>query len=167
MTLDNYEPVAQRLDRWLESTDGQTAVITEMLSIPGADVCVIKATLIVEGIVIATGHAEEVRGNGNVNRTSHVENCETSAIGRALANAGFAGSDWTKRPSREEMQKVQRYEQAAPARSGGRANKFAGKCMRCFTQVGENQGIAVQEDGRWKTYHLDGQCPPNDEEEAF
>jgi hypothetical protein len=59
-------------------------------------------------MLISTGYAEEVRGAGNVNRTSHVENCETSAIGRALANCGMAGSDMTKRPSREEMAKVQR-----------------------------------------------------------
>jgi hypothetical protein len=52
-----------------------------------------------------------VRGAGNVNRTSHVENCETSSLGRCLANfpqANFAGSDVNKRPSREEMAKVQR-----------------------------------------------------------
>ena len=43
-----------------------------------------------------------------MNRTSHVENCETGAVGRALANAGYAGSDVSKRPSREEMAKVNR-----------------------------------------------------------
>jgi hypothetical protein len=79
-----------------------------MVSVPGADVCVIRAELWLGDICIATGYAEEVRGAGNVNRTSHVENCETSAVGRALANAGMAGSDVSKRPSREEMAKVQR-----------------------------------------------------------
>jgi hypothetical protein len=87
-----------------------------MVSEPGANICVIKAELWIElreggedyRSLRATGYAEEVRGEGNVNRTSHVENCETSAIGRALANLGYAGSDMTKRPSREEMQKVQR-----------------------------------------------------------
>jgi hypothetical protein len=83
-----------------------------MVSTPGADVCVIRAELWLEDVCIATGYAEEVRGAGNVNRTSHVENCETSAVGRALANAGMAGSDVSKRPSREEMSKVQR---SAPA----------------------------------------------------
>lgn len=52
-----------------------------------------------------SGLAEETRGDGFVNNTSHVENCETSAVGRALANANYSGD---KRPSREEMQKVQR-----------------------------------------------------------
>lgn len=105
--LSQYEPVAARHARWLEAhPHGRT--ITHMVSVPGADVCVIRAELWLDDVCIATGYAEEVRGAGNVNRTSHVENCETSAVGRALANAGMAGSDVSKRPSREEMSKVQR-----------------------------------------------------------
>ena len=105
--LDDYEPVAARHSRWLaDHPTGRT--ITHMVSVPGADVCVIRAELWLDDVCVATGYAEEVRGAGNVNRTSHVENCETSAVGRALANAGYAGSDVNKRPSREEMSKVQR-----------------------------------------------------------
>ena len=104
--LDDYEPVAARHSRWLaQHPNGRT--ITHMVSTPGDDICVIRAELWLEDVCIATGYAEEVRGAGNVNRTSHVENCETSAVGRALANAGMAGSDVNKRPSREEMSKVQ------------------------------------------------------------
>ncbi len=107
--LTQYEPVAERLDRWLKASEQfAPRVFTNMESIPGADVCVIKAELWLGDTRVATGYAEETRGAGNVNRTSHVENCETSAIGRALANAGYAGSDMTKRPSREEMAKVAR-----------------------------------------------------------
>ena len=114
--LSSYEPVAERLDRWLTakiagyeaSTNDYPRVLTRMVSEPGADICVIRAELWLGEMLIGTGYAEEVRGAGNVNRTSHVENCETSAIGRALANCGMAGSDMTKRPSREEMSKVQR-----------------------------------------------------------
>jgi hypothetical protein len=113
--LDDYEPVAARHARWLaDHPNGRT--ITHMISAPGADICVIRAELWLEDICIATGYAEEVRGSGNVNRTSHVENCETSAVGRALANAGYAGSDVNKRPSREEMSKVQRMSQGTDAR---------------------------------------------------
>jgi hypothetical protein len=43
---------------------------------------------------VATGIAEEIRGAGNVNRTSAVENGETSAIGRALANMGLHGGEF-------------------------------------------------------------------------
>ena len=113
--LDDYEPVAVRQNRWLENRMGEylegkgayPRTITHMVSAPGADICVIRAELWLGDVCIATGYAEEVRGAGNVNRTSHVENCETSAVGRALANAGMAGTDVNKRPSREEMMKVQ------------------------------------------------------------
>lgn len=50
--------------------------------------------------------AQEVAGRNYINETSHVENCSTSAIGRALANMGYSLSK--KRPSREEMLKVAR-----------------------------------------------------------
>jgi hypothetical protein len=53
----------------------------------------------------ATGLAFEVDGQGMANETSALENAETSAIGRALANAGYSGD---KRASREEMEKVAR-----------------------------------------------------------
>jgi hypothetical protein len=56
---------------------------------------------------VATGYAEEIVGASPVNRTSALENCETSSIGRSLANCGFASLG--KRPSKEEMEKVQRY----------------------------------------------------------
>jgi len=122
--LQDYEPVAARHSRWLEQhPNGRT--ITHMVSQPGADICVIRAELWLEDVCIATGYAEEVRGAGNVNRTSHVENCETSAVGRALANAGMAGTDVNKRPSREEMMKVQnnapkmRITQASSAKGDG------------------------------------------------
>lgn len=101
---EDYEPVAARLDRWLKAHP-EGRVITDLVHyLP--DTAVFKAELYIADILIATGWAEEVRGQGNVNRTSHIENCETSAVGRALANAGMAGSDFTKRPSREEMTKV-------------------------------------------------------------
>jgi hypothetical protein len=112
--LDDYEPVQSRFARFIDWSNGQEhfyAVVSEMLSAPGAEICVFKTSILCDGVVIATGHAEEVRGQGNVNRTSHVENCETSSLGRCLSNFpvhNFAGSDYTKRPSREEMSKVQR-----------------------------------------------------------
>ena len=56
--------------------------------------CVIKATLTLGPNLSFTGHAMEEKGNKGVNKTSHVENCETSAIGRALAAAGFHGSEY-------------------------------------------------------------------------
>lgn len=57
------------------------------------------------GLPKATGYAFEVDGGYGANKTSALENCETSAIGRALANMALHGS---KRASREEMSKVER-----------------------------------------------------------
>ena len=105
--LDDYEPVAARLSRWLDiPSQAPKRVITHLMQYTDAR-CVFKAELWHGDVLTSTGWAEETRGEGHVNRTSHFENCETSAIGRALANAGLAGSDYTKRPSREEMLKVQ------------------------------------------------------------
>jgi hypothetical protein len=58
----------------------------------------------------ATGYAEELVTERGVNSTSALENCETSAEGRALARLGFAAKG--ARPSREEMEKVQRLERS-------------------------------------------------------
>ena len=104
--LDDYEPVASRLDRFLKAHP-DARVITDLVHYL-SDIAVFKAELWLDGEIIATGWAEEIRGQGSVNKTSHLENCETGAVGRALANAGLSGSDFTKRPSREEMGKVQR-----------------------------------------------------------
>ena len=57
--------------------------------------CIIKATIKDStGKIVGTGLAHEVQGSTNINKTSHVENCETSAIGRALANIGKAGTEY-------------------------------------------------------------------------
>jgi len=59
-----------------------------------------------DSVPSATGWASEREGDGEINLVACLENSETSAIGRALANLGFTAS--RKRPSYEEMQKVER-----------------------------------------------------------
>ena len=112
--IDSYEPVQSRFSRfieWAESKEQFFAVVSELLSLPGEDICVMKTSILCDGVVVSTGHAEEIRNMGNVNKTSSLENCETSSLGRCLSNFpmhNFCGSSLDKRPSREEMQKVQR-----------------------------------------------------------
>jgi hypothetical protein len=62
----------------------------------------------------ATGWASERIGDGDINTVACLENTETSAIGRALANLGFTASK--NRPSLEEMEKADRARQRSPAR---------------------------------------------------
>ena len=103
--LEDYETVEERLVKfWKDNPNGQ--IHTRLLEHS-------PSRFIVEASVFRTtddarpwamGLAEEtVQGRG-VNATSALENCETSAIGRALANAGYATKG--KRPTREEMGKV-------------------------------------------------------------
>jgi len=114
MSIEDYEPVQSRFSRfieWSETREQFFSVISELLSAPGDDICVMKTTILCDGVVVATGHAEEIRNQGNVNKTSSLENCETSSLGRCLSNFpmhNFCGTSLDKRPSREEMQKVQR-----------------------------------------------------------
>lgn len=56
---------------------------------------IIQTKISLNSKVVATGYAEELRGDGNyINQTSAVENCETSSIGRALSNLGLGGSEY-------------------------------------------------------------------------
>ena len=65
------------------------SLITEF-PVLDSEQCVCKASIAdTEHRIIATGHAHEVQGSSHINKTSYVENCETSAIGRALAMLGI------------------------------------------------------------------------------
>jgi hypothetical protein len=105
--LSNYETVEDRLIRfWADHPNGRIA--TQLVAQDG-DQVIFRAEVFFEFIDTwpkATGYAEEIRGSSPVNKTAHIENAETSAIGRCLANAGYATHG--KRPSREEMSKVSR-----------------------------------------------------------
>lgn len=111
--LDDYEPVASRINRFYDAhPDGR--IITELVHyLP--DTAVFKASIYVGELLVSTGWEEEVRGTTPVNRTSHLANAETGAVGRALANFNLAGSDPSKRASREEMAKVERSMAAHPS----------------------------------------------------
>jgi hypothetical protein len=103
--LEDYETVEERLVKyWKDHPDGQ--IHTKLLD-STATRFIVEASIYrteADSRPWTTGLAEEtVQGRG-VNATSALENCETSAIGRALANAGYATKG--KRASREEMSKV-------------------------------------------------------------
>ena len=107
ISLENYEPVDERIARFKadhpnfrvltdESHDGE----------PGATRWIVKASVWRDaentGLPDGTGYAFEIDGKGMTQRTAALETCETSAIGRALANLGYAGN---RKVTREEMVK--------------------------------------------------------------
>ena len=103
--LTNYETVEERLVRWWQAYPA-AQILTTMVHYD-TNTVVFKAEGLLDGRVIAVGHAEEVLGSNPVNKTSFVENCETSAIGRMIGNSPL-GTKPGARPSRQEMQKVER-----------------------------------------------------------
>ena len=112
--LADYEPVEVRLEKFIK--DYPSFRIATELEVVEATRYIVKAYLFKDagdGVAWATGYAEETVSSRGVNQTSALENCETSAIGRALANAGYAPKG--KRPSREEMTKVVATKVAKPA----------------------------------------------------
>jgi len=108
--LEDYETVEDRLKRfWAKYPDGR--LHTELVHFSPEQV-VIRAEVYLDRKderPVTVDYAEERIDSSPVNRVSMVENCATSAIGRALADLGgtFTGA---KRPSAEEMQKVARHE---------------------------------------------------------
>lgn len=103
--LEDYETVEERLVKfWKDNPDGR--VDTKLLDFNGGRY-IVQAYIyrtFADSAPWSSGLAEETVAGRGVNATSALENCETSAIGRALASAGYATKG--KRPSREEMTKV-------------------------------------------------------------
>jgi len=103
--LSDYQPVEERLILfWKDHPDGQ--IHTKLLE-SNSGRFIVEASIYrteADARPWTTGLAEETIQGRGVNATSALENCETSAIGRALANAGYAAKG--KRASREEMGKV-------------------------------------------------------------
>jgi hypothetical protein len=103
--LADYETVESRLEKWWKDyPNGRVGTKIEQATdtryIVSAELYKTEA----DAKPCATGLASESISDRGVNSTSALENCETSAIGRALANAGYAAKG--KRASREEMTKV-------------------------------------------------------------
>jgi hypothetical protein len=106
--LQDYETVESRLEKWWKDyPNGRVATKLEQTTDTRYIVSAELFKAQEDSRPCATGLASESIADRGVNSTSALENCETSAIGRALANAGYAAKG--KRASREEMTKVTNY----------------------------------------------------------
>ena len=109
-----YVEVNERI-KYLRQEDSlkDYSILTEF-PVLDSEMCVCKCTIATpQGKVIATGHAHEERGSSNINKTSYVENCETSAVGRALAMLGI-GIDASIASANEVQDAIAQQESSTP-----------------------------------------------------
>lgn len=107
-----YTEVAKRVEAFRTTFGGEYGINTELLHNDGKTV-IVKAVVTDEyGHIIGSGLAEEIRNSSNITKTSAVEVCETSAIGRALASMGLHGGQYA---SANEMDGVARKNDAIKA----------------------------------------------------
>lgn len=133
-----YAEVNQRINAFRQ-LHPEGGIVTELLSNDNG-VCVIKATVVsAEGKVLGTGMAYEKESSSFINKTSYIENCETSAVGRALGMCGI-GID-TSVASYEEVQTaIINQETANP------------KCAKCKKEVRDAQQVGKSKTETLKKY---------------
>jgi len=105
-----YMTVALRVQQFREKHP-DWSIVTAIVHRDADEVVMLASIVNEQGRIIATGHAEEKRKASQINSTSALENCETSAIGRALAGAGFGGSEFA---SANEVQNAVHQQTAKP-----------------------------------------------------
>ena len=88
----DYKTVAERVTEFHNDHKDKKSIITEIIQFKDG-IVVVKAVIKI-GEDVFCGHAYEDVGSSPINTTSALENCETSAIGRALASAGYLGSEF-------------------------------------------------------------------------
>ena len=99
-----YVMVHERVKEFLATKPGWRLVNEVVLL--NADECAIVCKVYNEDDkLMSTGHGYERAASGNINKTSHVENCETSAVGRALGFIGI-GIDTSIRSAEEEISTI-------------------------------------------------------------
>ena len=115
-----YTQVVHRMEAFRTVFGLDLGIDTEIIVDDGQRVVVKAIIQSTDGLIVGSGMAEEIRGQGHVNKTSALENCETSAIGRALASLGLAGGDYAsaneiEAVSRKEVNLTQQNQAATPA----------------------------------------------------
>jgi hypothetical protein len=123
-----YMTVALRVQQFRE-VHPDWSIVTQIVHRDADEVVMVASILNEQGRLIATGHAEEKRKASQINSTSALENCETSAIGRALAGAGFGGSEFA---SANEVQNAI-----------GQQNPAVDKAINAIKEAGSMEALKI------------------------
>lgn len=139
-----YRTVAERINLFYERFGKMhTQIITEIVKDDG-NIIQIKATINVDSrdkddsvSLLGTGYAEEDRSKGRINSTSALENCETSAIGRALASIGLGGEEYAS-ANEVENARYQQEQKKIAVNDGGQFDKTQKKPNQDLVEALEN-----------------------------
>ena len=122
-----YVEVNERIKFFRQEEQYKNWGITTEFPMLTPDECLCRCTITdKDGMVIAVGHAHENRTASNINKTSYVENCETSAVGRALAMLGI-GIDTSIASANEVETAIEQQEEEKPAPKKRAAKKAPSK----------------------------------------
>jgi len=140
-----YRTVAERINLFYERFGKMhTQIITEIVKDDG-NIIQVKATINVDDrrdsdnaiSLLGTGYAEEDRSKGRINSTSALENCETSAIGRALASIGLGGEEYAS-ANEVENARYQQEQKKIAVNDGGQFDKTQKKPNQDLVEALEN-----------------------------
>ena len=107
---NKYLQVSKRMEIFRETFGLDYGIDTNILVNDGKTV-VIQAKIFLNDKLLGSGIAEEIRGRGFVNETSAVENCETSAVGRALASLGIHGGEYASINEIEKAEGIRKHQE--------------------------------------------------------
>lgn len=138
---NDYTLVKDRV-LYFNKTYPKGSIETELLSDPKDKVIVMKAIIKPDENRVFTGHSQEVVGDGYINKTSALENAETSAVGRALAMMGIGVIESIA--SADEVNKAGNREQGLkgqikPSESNPNNLTMKGKCQKCGKEFLKDQ----------------------------
>ena len=140
-----YTMVSVRVEAFRKAFGMDYGIETDIISYTGDNVIAKAVIKNKDGMIIGSGYAEEIRGSSNVNKTSAIENCGTSAVGRALASIGLHGGQYA---SINEVEQAQQKEVTIDEKAFWQ--NFADK------RIAEVQGIKdLDELKQWDEYFSD------------
>jgi hypothetical protein len=129
-----YVEVNERIKFFRQEDEYKNWTISTEFTSLDSEMCVCRAIIADPSQrIIASGHAHEVQGSSNINKTSYVENCETSAIGRALAMMGI-GIDASIASANEVTEAIAKQSVQAPLSSKPAAKKPTAKKAAVSTE---------------------------------